>query len=488
MKKQILILSAMYGLSCGVVIAQTNSAPNGNFESWTSSTFDVPQNFAYSSNQEAFRRDLPFNVVKSTDKCYGSYAAKLTTISAGSDTLFAYMVNEGNPNGNPDSWHGGLPYSQKPTGISGYYKSAIPIGDTALIVAAFSKGGVNIGTYIVKLYGTHTSCTAFTFNLSPALAQIPDSLMLAVTSSQALSNIAIPGSTITLDSISFTGVTSQPSWFDGNFETWQSTTLDKPTNWYSGGGSSNNPNGGVSKTTDAVTSSYAIELITYEGDNNGVPRAQGAYVSTGYYDCPNNSGPCTQQGGYPFSNQIDTLAFSYKYVPMGNDSAVVFLDFRKNSIGFGSTARVLNASANYQYTEIPFNVGQVPDSVIIGIQSSYWSDTLLSFVGSNLKIDNIHFKSQPLVLTGITQNNRIDNYVRFYPNPIQTSGIIEINPQINIEGAELRIYDVIGRTIKRIVVTEHKMTVDRTDLSGGIYFYELITNYKVLTAGKIIVE
>ena len=174
---------------------------------------------------------------------------------------------------------------------------------------------------------------------------------------------------------------------------------------------------------------------------------------------------------------------------MGSDNAQVNLTFKKNGsiITNGNQGINLAASTSYQYKEIPFNLGQVPDSVMLDIQSSLWNDTLLSYVGSDLKIDNIHFKSQALSLTGIEQINSNDNDVRIYPNPINTFAIIEINPQINLEGTELRIYDVFGRTIKKIAVTEHRMTFDRNDLPNGIYFYELKNNM-MLKTGKIIVE
>ncbi len=493
MKKPLLILSAMCGLSYGTAIAQTNSIPNGNFESWTSSTYEIPQNYVQSSNTEALNKNMLFNCVKSADAYHGNYAVQMTTeISATHDTVFGYLLNTNPGDGNgPSSWHGGFPYSEKPSGMRGYYQSSIASPDSGIVAAFFYKAGVMIGQYAILLSGTHTDTyILFSIPFIPALAQNPDTVIFVAASSNfGNQKSARNGSMLKLDSISFTGVTSQPALFNGDFETWQSTTLDKPNNWYLNGGG-NNATGGVSKTTDIAggNGSYAVELKTYLGDNKGVPRAQGAQVSTGWY--PNNcNSNCQEQGGYPYTKQIDTLVFSYKYAPIDNDSASVSLNFKKNGVQIGGGQGIfLHSSANYQYKEIPFNLGQVPDSVMVGIQSSNWNDTLPSFVGSDLKIDNIHFKSQAALLTGIAQNNSNDNDVQFYPNPIKTFGIIEINPQINIQGTELRMYDVFGRTIEKIVVTEHKMILDRNDLSDGIYFYELKTNNIMLKAGKIIVE
>jgi hypothetical protein len=412
MKKKLLILSAMLGLSYSVAIAQTNPIPNGTFESWTTSSFESPQNFAGNPNLRAFADNVPFNEVKTTDKYHGTYAIKLTTVITprvnngnGNDTIQGYFLNT-NPNGNggPSSWHNGFAYNQKPTGMRGYYKSAVVSPDTALLLVFFYKQGAIIGQYILPIIGTHSTYTLFSHTFMPALTQNPDSVIMgAVSSDFRHSTVNRNGSMLQLDSVSFIGAPT-PTQFDGDFETWQTTSIKTPDNWDLSNGKVGGNHGslitpGVSQTTDAVTGNYAIELTTFldstnnghGGPNHAVART-GA-ISTGYY--PNNcNGNCQEQGGGPFTKQIDTLAFYYKYVPSGSDSGQVSLNFKKNSTSINYKQTNLIASANYQYKEIPFNVGQVPDSVIIDIHSSTWNDTLTSFVGSDLKIDNIHFKSQ----------------------------------------------------------------------------------------------
>jgi len=397
MKKKVLILSVIVELSVGAVIAQTSSTPDGNFESWTTYTYDSPQNFVGNSNLKAFADTVPFNEVKTTDAYHGTYAIKLTTVitprvnnGIGNDTIQGYFVNT-NPNGNggPSSWHNGFAYNQKPTGIRGYYKSAVVSPDNALILVFFYKGGSVIGQYIFPITGSQSAYTLFSYTFSPALTQNPDSVIMgAVSSDFRTSTINRNGSMLQLDSVSFIGAAT-PTQFDGDFETWQTTTIKTPDNWVLSNGRIGGHNGniitpGMSQTTDAVTGNYAIELTTFldstnnghGGPNHAVARA-GA-ISTGYY--PNNCNVnCQEQGGEPFTKQIDTLAFYYKYVPSGSDSGQVSLNFKKNSTSINYNQTNLIASANYQYKEIPFNVGQVPDSVIIDIHSSTWSDTLTSF-------------------------------------------------------------------------------------------------------------
>jgi len=126
MKKQILIF-AMCGLFYGVSSAQ-NAIPNGNFENWSSATYETPQYYPFSSNSDAYFAQpvLPFNVTKTTDSQLGTYAVQLVTTSTTSNGGGAYFANT-NPDSDPSTWHGGIPFNQKPTGISGYYKVIINI-------------------------------------------------------------------------------------------------------------------------------------------------------------------------------------------------------------------------------------------------------------------------------------------------------------------------------------------------------------------------
>jgi hypothetical protein len=127
-----------------------------------------------------------------------------------------------------------------------------------------------------------------------------------------------------------------------------------------------------------------------------------------------------------------------------------------------------------------------PDSVIVSIQSSAWGDSALSFVGAVLKIDEMHFKSQPLS-TGIINKN-LSNEVSFYPNPFKTSGTIQIGSDINTTGMVVTIYDALGRITKKIETSEHKIIIDRNNIKNGIYFYELRNNSGFKKNGKIIIE
>ncbi|HTA62724.1 MAG TPA: T9SS type A sorting domain-containing protein [Bacteroidia bacterium] len=478
MKKIIYSLSAALALTTS--LQAQNAIPNGGFESWTSATYDYPQSYLNSNPGSFFRTNAAFNVVKTTDAFHGSYALQLTTnVGVAHDTNMAYIIDASNTNGNPCQWSGGIPYNQKPTGLHGNYKSNVAVGDSAGIIVAFRSGGTCLGMYIMKFYGTHNAYTPFTLSFSPALSATPDSMIFAAVSSDVFGNIQKAGSMLQLDSLSFTGGVSQPAAFNGDFENWQSQTVKKPNNWYL---QTDDQGDGIFQTTDAQAGTYAMELKTVLGQRgNGnvkTPAAQGAGISTGYSNNNCGGGPNCLRGGYPFTNQVDTLAFYYKYVPSGNDTGEVSINFKKNTTGVWSTGAPLRASATYKYMEVPFNTSTAIDTVIVSFQSTNWRDSSVSFVGSDLKIDQVHFKSQSLA--GIKKYDA-NASIAVFPNP--SNGVFTIT---HIQGNDLvRVYNVYGQEINAAITKDGNDAHVQIDAPGAYFIY--INSGGKITSHKVIV-
>jgi len=462
MKKE--LLSFAFVFIAALAAAQT-AIPNGDFENWISGTYDYPLNYPYTSNPESFFKcNASFNCVRTTDAYQGTSAIQLTTSISGNDTCFGYFINT-DANSNPANWTGGFPYTQTPTGLSGFYKSAIPAGDSASILVFFRASNVLIGMYAFKFSGTQSTYTPFSFPLSPPLPMAPDSVIIAATSSDVFNNYAANGSMLQLDSIYFTGVASQPALMNGNFEVWGGVTVNNPVNWYI-----NDSQGrGFARTIDVHSGNYAMELQTYQGDRNGSPAAQAGMISTAYWD---NNCNC-QMGGYPFSNQIDTLAIWYKYAPVNGDTAQINLSFKNNgSVVSGANLNIYTAASTYQYAELPFNIGMTIDSVIVQIQSSSWADTALSFIGSDLIVDDVHFKSQTVGIHNGSSGISLNGFA--YPNPAHDVLNVVIKEGFNSE-KHLQIFDITGRTIlqESFMPVKNYYPLNVADLNPGIYFFQL---------------
>src|ERR1051325_694717 len=373
-----------------VLLQAQTSTPNGSFENWNISPFSFPQDYSFNTNREAFYHcGSTFNVIKTTDAFHGTYAVMLKTVqgSAGGDTCVAVIANTPNPGDSFPAWTGGIPYSEQPTGLRGYYKAVISPGDTARIGVIFKKMGMSIASYVMPIYGYHTSYTLFNLAFPPSFTSAPDTVIFFASSSDIFNKTKEPGNMLKLDSISFTGVATQPALMNEDFEQWQNDTLFVPWNWNIG----NSIGEGVTRTMDGFWG-FAAELTTYADNSSSSLKAKAGDLVSGLW----NVNCSCWNGGNPFSNQADTLLFNYKYAPMGNDSASVKLFFREGGSVIYTAGVNIGPASTYQQAMVPFNIGQVPDTVVVQFKSSLWQDSAASFIGSTLKIDNIHFASQPL--------------------------------------------------------------------------------------------
>jgi hypothetical protein len=76
-----------------------------------------------------------------------------------------------------------------------------------------------------------------------------------------------------------------------------------------------------------------------------------------------------------------------------------------------------------------------------------------------------------------------------YPNPFRTRTTIRINSHEKIRNAELEIYDEYGKEVRSMTgINTSEITVDRQNISAGIYFYRILENGKLITSGKLIAE
>ncbi|HCS21360.1 MAG TPA: hypothetical protein DIW47_12505 [Bacteroidetes bacterium] len=477
--KTALLTLVLGALSLGAV--GQGSIPNGAFENWTSTNVENPKYFTETSNQEVFSSSLPLNCVKTTDAYHGSFAVKLTSVGDQGNYMPGYMVN-GDPSNNPEDWHGGIPYNQQATGMRGYYKSDVKAGDTALVLVAFSKAGVNIGIYVYKITGTQSSYALFNFTFDPPMLIAPDSVLIGATSSNVLADDITVGSWLQLDSISFTGVSSQPANLNGSFEEWVTTTYERPAIWNVESDDRSQPS---FKSTDAYKGSYSVRLETSVGENEQGTRTYPTTLSTGYYP-ENCGGNCIEQGGYPFSNQNDTLVFWYKYTAAAGSKGVVSYVVKKSGQVINGNWIELNASATYQKFEVPISASPAPDTLIVNFQSCRWEDSLVIQGGSILIVDEVQLKSAPLK-TGLWTIKKTAN-IRVYPNP--SKGIIQIDAaEENLtDGATFVVMNALGQEVHSVVLHGATNQLSLTSLPSGAYYYVIRSGEFKIQNGKLIIN
>ncbi len=141
----------------------------------------------------------------------------------------------------------------------------------------------------------------------------------------------------------------------------------------------------------------------------------------------------------------------------------------------------LDPAADYTGVEFPFDQPTDPDSAIIIFQSSLSNNKALSYVGSDLKIDNVFFKSEEIA-TGLNDLSR-DYGMNFYPNP--TSGNLSIElPSDNAGsyGSSIEIYNLTGKPIYQLKNISGKSDIDLSNLPTGLYILKICDGNTVRTA------
>lgn len=182
---------------------------NGGFESWSNQIiYQTPNNW-FTFNQFAIGA-TPTPVAKVSDAHSGSSAAKLssTVISFGGsvDTLpglILYGDYDITGGGNP-----GVPFTNRPDSIVGYYKSNLLNGDSAAVFITLTKfdniNSTQIGVGFINGFITQNTSTykrfSFPIDYDPTVTFAPDTLLLGIGISNQNFSLA---STITVDDIQF---------------------------------------------------------------------------------------------------------------------------------------------------------------------------------------------------------------------------------------------------------------------------------------------
>jgi len=211
-KFSIVITVILFSCFSTIVKAQT-AIPNGDFENWvTHSNYSDPQ---YWSTPNSALMSIPLfgkNVVfKSTDHYSGQYSAKLMTqhismpgapfdapgfITLG--TLNIDIVNQ------TYSVTGGVPITDKPTHLMGYYKFQPQGGDSCVIGIALFKTTAGVQDTIAYGYlttkDTVNDWTHFSAWIDYKIQENPDTMnIIAVSSAQTPMT---PGTTLYVDDLS----------------------------------------------------------------------------------------------------------------------------------------------------------------------------------------------------------------------------------------------------------------------------------------------
>lgn len=456
MKKLLLILSVTIA-SASNFIAQT--IPNGGFENWATSTFENLNAPWDTPNARNIDDGLPANVTKITG--VSGYGVRLETVANATDTSFAYIANFRNePNG-----EGGVPFSQIPTALTGYYRYNLGTTDSAIFLVFFKKNGVILSQDFFQVRnatGVQANFVSFSLPLT-SFTTVPDSVVFAAASSNALSGNGVQvGSFLELDNIGFSGPGVTQQLAGGTFEDWSTQTNYALLDW--------NINGdqGFSRVSPGHAGNYAVQMVTQDYGLDGV---WGSGIGLG-----NNSqsGP---SGGVPFTTLVDTICGYYKYFPVGLDQSFFMYHLMENGVNVSGEIFNFPAASNWTYFEMPLNPWLAThDSLTVDISSSSNWPVDNTTAGSTLVLDDIHLKSQPIGLKSI---NPFDMIISAYPNPTTDVLNLKWNKQFN-ENVTMSIYSISGQLISSEVIESgnNSTQVNVKHFSKGAYLINITSSSK----------
>lgn len=453
--------------------------PNGSFDDWISyDLFDTPPPYLNVNLQTYLAAGVAS--VSQVAGTSGS-AVRLETYEIDGDLIpgFIGLID-------PDAQDlgGGIAFSSNPDSVRMDLRYELNMQDTAGMTLIFTAGTTPVGFAQVIITGEQTDFATFTFDIPPILGT-PDSLIFFATSSAA--DTPIEGGFIEIDNIEF--ISSNDQLPNADFEIWNEIGYEDPENWSS-------PNilqtifefePVVMQTNDAIAgSAIRIETVeTYNFDDDELDTL--GYIASG--DFLNDGEPSIELDVSP-----QQISGYYKYIPVGNDSATIYLDFTKfdPSSGFSETvaeyAFKLGEASEYTIFSFDLAFNEIPDSAFIGITSFNLGDGFANEapLGSVLYIDELTFG----LLDG-TKMPILSDALKVYPNP--ANDFIYIKTE-EIVGTPYSIIltDISGRTIEysnleSLSVGENLIRLNTSRLNTGMYTYKILSD-KNHYAGKVMIQ
>jgi hypothetical protein len=220
------------------------------------------------------------------------------------------------------------------------------------------------------------------------------------------------------------------------------------------------------RSTNSYTGTYALHLESIDLDGLIVP----GVATLGTLEIFNTS------GGIPFTSKPVALKGFYQH-PSSGDEILIGIEFFKDGEAIGGGLWTTSDSVS-DYTEfiipILFYSNQNPDTLNITLLTNQFK------AGSSVFIDALEFEYE---LTSVSDNDPDESEFRCFPNP--SNGLITLETD-HLQNAVI-IYDLKGRSVKKVVPSAKLTKIDLRELSPGIYTVMCQSDKKV-SFQKLIIQ
>lgn len=125
--------------------------------------------------------------------------------------------------------------------------------------------------------------------------------------------------------------------------------------------------------------------------------------------------------------------------------------------------------------------------------NSQWAQAYGLFVdgcATYMEIDFYRTSIQPDCIVDSNITTDISNFyekgISIYPNPFSVSTTIET--ELQIRNAAFEMYNIYGKKVKQLQLTNSKTEISRDNLPAGVYFYKIKSERKTVEQGKILIQ
>lgn len=191
------------------------------------------------------------------------------------------------------------------------------------------------------------------------------------------------------------------------------------------------------------------------------------------YDPSNDT--WTQKSNFPGTGRSYGVAFStcYKYYAgTGQNSGIPMNDIWKYNPGNDTWAQMANFGGGNRWLMASFVIGSNGYCGTGYDFTNYYNDWWM------YTCENV----------GVFEENITENLITFFPTILTDFAIIEINNNVNIHNAEMKIFDINGKEIRKESISKNLTKFYKGNLKQGIYLYAVSNDYKKIGYGKFIVN
>lgn len=117
----------------------------------------------------------------------------------------------------------------------------------------------------------------------------------------------------------------------------------------------------------------------------------------------------------------------------------------------------------------------------------YRVHTRCSFQNGLHVYGNTEYCNTARAVLGVEENDLLNSDIIFSPNPLVTT--LTIDSGLLLENASVKLYNTQGQLVREMTnLSGKKLTLNRENLSSGLYFVQLLENGKPIKTAKILVD